>query len=135
MKKLSAIIEQAADGTWAAYLENEMFSGMGETAETAKKNMMESILFYVTTCKEDGYQYPSWLDGEYEIVYRFDTKSILKYYRGIFTKAALERLTGLNQKQLGDYASGRSRPRPATAKKIERALHALGDELKSLSIS
>jgi len=31
---------------------------------------------------------------------------VLNYYKGIFTLSALERLTGINQKQLQHYASG-----------------------------
>ena len=41
---------------------------------------------------------------------------------GIFTKAALERITGINQKQLGHYASGIKKPRRAQVEKIEKAL-------------
>jgi hypothetical protein len=44
---------------------------------------------------------PQWLvDGEYEIEYRYDVQSIRGYYANVFTKPALERLTGINQKQL-----------------------------------
>lgn len=135
MKTLKAILEQSSDGTWNAYLENEMFSGMGATQQAAKQDMIDSIKFYVDGCKADNYKYPEWLDGDYEIVYRYDTQSILKILRGVITKAAIARRSGINQKQLGDYESGRSKPRPATARKIEDAFHSLGDELRSISIS
>lgn len=88
MKKLAASIEKAADGGYGVYLINEMFSGMGPTPEAAKKDMIDSMRFYVETCKADGYRYPAWMDGDYQIVYQFDTQSLLKYYRGISTKAA-----------------------------------------------
>ena len=55
-------------------------------------------------------------------------------YEGIFTKSGLERLTGINQKQLWHYANGVSKPRPAQRRKIEDALHRLGSELVSLSL-
>ena len=55
-------------------------------------------------------------------------------YCKIFTKSALEHLTGINQKQLWHYANGLSKPRPAQVKKIERALHQLGEELISLEL-
>jgi hypothetical protein len=63
-----------------------------------------------------------------------DVKSLLEYYEGIFTKAGLERLTGINQKQLWHYAKGISRPRRSQAEKIEKALHRLGAELSSISL-
>ncbi|HBX19736.1 MAG TPA: hypothetical protein DEF88_04740 [Porphyromonadaceae bacterium] len=40
-----------------------------------------------------------------------------------FSKAALSRMTGIHQKQLGHYyASGLKKPRPATIEKIENAV-------------
>jgi len=77
---------------------------------------------------------PSILKGEYELVYRFDTESFLKYYKGIFTKAGLERITGIKQRQLQHYSSGLKKPRPAQTKKIEMALHKLGSELLALEL-
>jgi hypothetical protein len=58
----------------------------------------------------------------------------LDYYKGIFTNAALERITGINQKQIQHYASGLKKPRPAQVKKIESALHNLGAELMSVEL-
>lgn len=135
MKTLKAILEQSSDGTWNAYLENGMFSGMGNTQDAAKQDLVGSIEFYLETCREKRFSYPEWLDGNYQIVYGYDTQSILKILRGVITKAAIARRSGINQKQLGDYESGRSKPRPATARKIEDAFHSLGDELRSISIS
>ena len=54
---------------------------------------------------------------------------MLQFYAGIFTKAGLERITGINQKQLWHYASGTRNPRPEQVLKIETALHKLGEEL------
>ena len=55
-------------------------------------------------------------------------------YKGIFTNSALERITGINQKQFQHYASGLKKPRAAQAKKIESALHKLGSELLALEL-
>jgi len=52
----------------------------------------------------------------------------------VFTKPALERLTGINQKQLHHYATGLKKPRPAQRKKIESALHKLGKELLTIQL-
>jgi hypothetical protein len=57
----------------------------------------------------------------------------MDYYKGVFTKAALERITGINQTQLGHYAAGRSKPRKQQILKIEKALHKLGEELCTIS--
>lgn len=134
MKQITAIIEKNADGGYGVYCTDEMFSGMGDTAEAAKEDMKAAIRHFVDASREDGYQYPKWLDGEYEIVYKFDTQSLLQYYAGVITPAALGRLSGINPKQLWSYMHGKSKPREAQVKKIEAALHKLGNELCSLSL-
>lgn len=63
-----------------------------------------------------------------------DVESVLDFYSGIFTKAGLERITGINQKQLWHYASGARKPRPEQAVKLESALHKLGEELLAISL-
>lgn len=133
MKTLSAIIEKTSDG-YSVFTENEMFSGIGNTAEEAKTDMMNQISFYVQTCKEENMSYPSYLDEGFEVVYKFDVQSLLQYYEGIFTNAALEKLTGINQKQLWAYAHGKSKPRRTQVEKIQKALHSLGRELMALSL-
>jgi len=50
-----------------------MFTGMGVTPELAKQNMIEQMQFFKETSKEDNFKYPSFLDAEYEIIYKFDT--------------------------------------------------------------
>jgi len=50
-----------------------MFTGMGDTPELAKQNMIEQMQFFKETSKEDGYEYPTFLDSEFEVVYPFET--------------------------------------------------------------
>lgn len=40
-----------------------------------KEEVMESIAFYVDRAKADGEEYPSVLDSDYEIVYKFGVRS------------------------------------------------------------
>lgn len=134
MKTIEAIIERASDGTFSVFCKDEKFSGLGETAEAAKQNMMDQMKYFKESAKIDGFEYPAFLDEEFEIVYTFDTQSLLGYYFGILSLAGLEKLTGINRKQLWSYSSGRSKPRPAQAKKIEHALHNLGKELTSITL-
>ena len=79
-------------------------------------------------------QWPELIKGVYEIEYRYDVQSILSYYASVFTKPALERLTGINQKQLHHYATGLKKPREPQRRKIEDALHKLGSELLSVHL-
>ena len=50
------------------------------------------------------------------------------------TRAALSRLTGINEKQLGHYIQGLHKPRKDKSEKIEKALHSLGQELLSVEL-
>jgi hypothetical protein len=43
-------------------------------------------------------------------------------------------MTGINQKQLQHYASGLRKPRTQQMKKIESALHQLGNELLAVEL-
>lgn len=99
-----------------------------------KKEVVESIRFYVDCAKKDGEEYPAVFDGGYELVYKFDVQSLLLYYQGIFSFSALQTITGINQKQLAHYAAGRSKPRPQQAEKIARGLHNLAKDLMSVTV-
>lgn len=95
----------------------------------------ESIDFYVECCQADGIPFPSVLaDKEVDIRYRFDVQSLLNHYQNIFSLAALQCITGINQRQLWHYAAGRSKPRAKQAEKIVGALNHLGKELVALSV-
>ena len=107
--------------------------GAGNTVEECKTNVLEGLRLLIKHSENNHYKIPKWLvDGEYEIEYRYDVQSILSYYANVFTKPALERLTGINQKQLHHYATGLKKPREPQRKKIELALHRLGSELMSV---
>lgn len=99
-----------------------------------KKEVKESIDFYIECAKADGEEYPPVFDSDYEIVYKFDVRSLLEYYRGIFSFASLQLITGINQKQLAHYASGISKPRHKQAKKIAEGLHSLATELLTVTV-
>ena len=108
--------------------------GTSGSFDLFKKELQESIDIFVEWAKEDGDEYPEILDGEYSFEYKFDVESLLCCYNGILSRSALSRLTGINEKQLGHYARGRSRPRQAQKVKIIEGLHRLGNELLAVSV-
>lgn len=132
MKTLRIIIERSSD-FYDAYAENcEGIYGAGQTVEEAKENVLKGLELLVSNTEYN--DLPEILKKEYVITYRFDTQSFLNYYDKIFSKPALEKLTGINQKQLHHYASGLRKPREQQRKKIAEALHQLGKELLSLDL-
>ena len=133
-RHLTAIIE-TTENNYGAYLkEVDGVIGIGKTLDEVKKSLLESIEIITDECEEHGYELPEELQGNYVVDFKMDVKSFLSVYYGIFTKAGLERLTGINQKQLWHYASGKVIPRRAQVEKIENALHQLGNELLSIRL-
>ena len=95
----------------------------------------ESIDFYVECAHADGEHVPDILEDYHKnLSFRFDVQSLLNHYQNIFSFAALQYITGVNQRQLWHYAAGRSKPRKNQAEKIVNALNRLGKELVSLSV-
>lgn len=123
------------ENNFAACIEGlDGFVCTSDSFEDLKHEIEKGIRFHIDGLRQDGDPVPVPFDEEFVIVYKWDIESLLYYYHGIFTKSALERLTGINQIQLGHYAAGRSKPRKQQARKIEEALHRLGDELLTISI-
>ena len=96
-----------------------------------KKDRTCSIELY----KKHNSTVPKELQGEISVEWTFDVQSFLQYYSGIFTKAALERITGVNQKLLGHYASGLKKPRKAQVEKIESALHGFLNDISQVHLA
>lgn len=130
--KLIICVGASADH-FGAYAENcEGVYAAGDTVEDVKNDVLEAIrLLKENNAEAD---LPELLRGDYEIEWKYDVQSLLKYYQGIFTNAGLERISGINQKQLWNYANGISKPREKARKQIETALHNLGRELLSFSL-
>ena len=134
MITLHAVIERT-ETNYGAYVEEiDGVGGLGNTLEEVKKSLEEGLVALKEACEDYGDPVPVELQGDYQIVFKMDTQSFLQIYCKIFSKSALERLTGINQKQLWHYANGKTKPRPAQVKRIETALHRLGEELCSLEL-
>jgi len=99
-----------------------------------RKEIEDSIAFYIECAQRDGEPYPKVFNSKYELIYKFDVESLLYCYDKIISKAALSRLTGINEKQLSRYGLGLSKPRPRQADKIVEGLHILGKDLLAVSI-
>lgn len=132
MKTLKIIIERSVD-MFSAYAENaEGIYGGGDTVEEAKQSILDAI--HITKEEFTAENIPTILKGDYEIIYHFDVESLLNYYKGIFTNSALEKITGINQRQLQHYSSGLKKPRQPQLKKIEEGLHRLAAELQAVEL-
>ena len=132
MKQVKVVIEKTKNH-YDAYSENvEGIYGGGETADEAKQSIVNAIELFKKYNHKD--KVPAILKGEYKLVFRFDTESLLNFYKGVFSNSALERITGINQRQMQHYASGLKKPREPQLRKIETALHKLGGELLAVEL-
>ena len=130
MKILKVTLIKGKDdyGAWVDGIEGVY--GAGNSPAEAKQSILEAIDLY----KKYNKQVPTILRGDYKVVYKMDTESLLNYFKGLFTNSGLEKITGINQKQLHHYSTGLKKPRQAQKDKIESALHKLGEELMAVKL-
>ncbi|MBP5559695.1 MAG: hypothetical protein J6X71_08005 [Bacteroidales bacterium] len=133
MTVIDAIVERASDGTFCIYSKDSIFSGAGATMEEAGNDMMRQMAFYRETAIKEGFKYPGFLDGEFRIRYSVDVTSLMKYYvgAGIFSLSGMEKVTGINQKQLWAYMNG-TKPRKTQLERIERGFRSLSNDLSMM---
>lgn len=131
--KTRAIIERGKDGMYSIYLDDDKFDfgllGSGATVEEAKKDFFECCEEMKELEEADGKTFP-----ELEFEFSYDAASFLSYYNDIISLSGLQRLTGINRKQLSHYVTGYRKPSPATVKKIQKAVHDFANELNGLSL-
>lgn len=124
----------ASSDSFAGFAENcEGIYASGDSVSEVKKDLEEAIRIYRDITPREQWERP--ISEEWPIEYHYDVQSLLRYYQGIISNAALERLTGINKKQLWNYANGVSRPRKEARLKIERGLHELGAQLSALRLT
>ncbi len=106
----------------------------GTTLSEVKAMIGEAIAFHVESSIENNDTLPEVFRGQYGLDFKITVEALLNAYSDVFTKAALSRITGINQRQLWHYASGLRKPRPMQRKRIEQGLHKLGKELLDIDI-
>jgi predicted RNase H-like HicB family nuclease len=130
--KALAIIERGNDGTYGVYVESDNLPfgviGDGRTIPEAVADFYNSVEEMRAYYKETGKEFPKDLEFEF----KYDTASFLQQYAYAFTLAGLERITGINQRQLSHYINGVRRPKEKTIRQIEERLHAFGNEIASV---
>ncbi len=131
MKKINAIIERASDGTFSIYMDdNEMdylITGTGNTAAEAIEDFKSGYQDMKKLFENKGKEFQ-----EAEFVFKYDMASFLNYYSNIISLAGLARLTGVNQRQLSHYLTGRRRPSQQTVEKMQNCIHNFAKDLEAV---
>ncbi|MDR1897268.1 MAG: type II toxin-antitoxin system HicB family antitoxin [Prevotellaceae bacterium] len=133
MKKITTLLEKGKDGYGVSFEEITTVYSFGETVEEAKENAAEALAGYIKVLNNHGKPLPEALQGEYELIFKFDTSTILEYVTDWVTQKALANATGINVTQINHYATRRAKPRPQQREKIVSGLHKIGRELLSVS--
>ena len=129
MEKIIIIIESSSD-YYDAYAENcPGVYGAGESVEDARKNVLEGLRLYIEQNKDN---LPEILKGDYDIEFKYDVQSFLRRYSKHLSLSGLEVVTGINQKQLSHYVTGRKNPRKNTVRKIEKSIHDFAKDLSQV---
>lgn len=128
MKTVTAIIERGADGRYSVYVDDADYPygiiGTGATVKEAEADFRAGYADMKAFVEESEGQFE-----EAEFAFRYDVPSFLQEFAFAFSLAGLERITGINQKQLGHYISGYRHPSANTVRKIESAIHSFSEQL------
>ena len=133
MKTVEVIVEHAGNNL-SAYIEGAPVITVGNDVKEIEKNMKEAVELYLESCKEMNIAPVEILQGEFTLKFKIDAATFINYYSSIFTKAALSRITGINERQLWHYAAGVHKPRKQQLEKIQKGINALTEELASINL-
>ena len=136
MEQVKAFIERGNDGSFSVYvdLENKTLNygifGEGNTVKEAIEDFNSAYEVMKEFHKEQGKYF---VEAAFEI--KYDIASFLNYYSGRLSLAGLEKITGINQRQLSHYVNGTNRPSKRTISKINTSLHSFANDLKQVHLS
>lgn len=133
MKIIKAIIERAPDGNFSIYHESGtlpyLITGEGASLEEAMRMFTEGYEDMRAFYKEQGKKFE-----EVRFEYVYDASSFLRQYAFAFSLAGLEKITGINQKQLSHYVNGVKKPTAKTVMKIQKGIDAFCKNLSTVRL-
>lgn len=133
MEKVKVMVE-IADCGFSVYMEENSLDysciGEGATVKEAVEDFKRSYEGMRDYFAEIGRPFT-----EVEFEFRFDTASFLEEYAGIFSLSGLERITGVNQTQLGHYLHGRRKPSRKTVERIQKGVEEFTKELTAFKFA
>lgn len=136
MEKINVIIGWSGNN-YAAHAQGDELNGVvvatHKTLEGVKSEFESALQFHIEGCMKDGDLLPEWLSsGNYKLDYELEVPALLHSLDGVLTRSAIARVSGINAKLIGHYASGHRTPRPQQRKKIIDGIHEISRELASV---
>jgi DNA-binding transcriptional regulator YdaS (Cro superfamily) len=132
--KPTALIERAGDGIFTIFTPDmeSTIIGSGATVADAKSDFEVSVNAVLSYYNESGKQVPDELK-EIEFEYKYDTASVFDELSCINISKFAE-FAGIYPSTMRQYARGLTRVSEKQARKIEAALHSLGQKFQSVHI-
>lgn len=125
-------VEKSSD-FYSAYSENcDGIYAAGNSLQEVKADTEEAVRLIKSNLPED--RWPDIIKGDYEIEYRLEPVSFLKYYSKFLSLSGLGKITGINPKQLSNYLNGRAVPRRRQLDRISDGIHRFAHELLNVSL-
>ena len=133
MKKIKVYIE-IADCGYSAYMEkNSLDYGRIGEGVSVKECIQDFKSMYATL--KNHYEATGKHFEEVQFEFYYDTASFLEEYSKTFSLAGLERITGVNQTQLGHYLHGRRKPTRKTIAKIQTSVKTFAENLMAVQFA
>jgi len=130
MKTVKVFIE-IADFGYSAYMDdNDLNYGLIGEGKTVEETMSDFMVGYKEM--KCFFESRGKVFEEAQFEFYFDTASFLEEYGKAFSLAGLERITGVNQTQLGHYLHGRRKPTRKTVEKIEKGVREFASNLTAV---
>ena len=131
----NSVILEMTDAGYSAYLPDlPGCISTGMTIADIKNNIKEAIDFHIEGMRIENMPIPERFDGKFDLSFKMDVPSLFEWFSGNLTKSGVSKLTGMNQSLISQYVSGSKSPSAKQTKRIERALHNLGQELLEIEL-
>lgn len=134
MKQTTIIIEKGKDGTYSAYplsLKTTII-GEGATATEAKEDFLNSYNEIISYYKEEGKAIPSELVN-LSFAFKYDLSAFFNCF-GFINVSKFAETIGIEPSLMRHYKTGGTSISQTQAKKIEKGIHDLANELKNVSL-
>ncbi len=129
MERITAIIECAGHNSYDVRATesvcNMLMIGYGSSVE-------EAIEDFNKVYEESKKMYGC---PELEFEFKYDPSCFLVAFKKRLSLSGLQTVTGINQRQLSHYLTGRRKPSPTTSKKIMDGVRKFGAELSRLEFA
>lgn len=102
------------------------------TLEGIKKEFASALEFHLKGMRADDDEIPMELQGDYELDFQLNSRALVHYAESLVSRPALAEYSGINVRQLGHYATGKSEPRTQQIIRIKKGLKEICTQLSTL---